>query len=204
MEDNQAQPTGGDKYIESLMAQFGWSREVALRWRWRGLLTHNMRCKIFELLSKEPGREMYLAEIAQALDKNNERVRQEIVYLVQKRIADKEYRGQYTYYRLRLGMAEQYLQWLQAQQERDKQPLHFQLFELLTECCEMNYSQIAGKLGISWWKAEEVATFLHKKGFINAKHQKQNDPKYYCRIEPGMTEQYQQWLASQQPDESEP
>jgi predicted ArsR family transcriptional regulator len=202
VEDNQPQPTGGDEYIESLAARPGWSQEKALGWRWRGLLTHTTRRKIFELLSKEPGRELYLAEIAQALDKGNERIRQEIVYLVQRGIADKERRGHRTYYRLRPGMAEQYWQWLEAQQP--EKPLHLQLFELLSERGEMDYLQIANELGISLSKADEVATFLHKQGFIDAKHQRGSQAKLYCRIRPGMAERYQQWLALQQSDEPEP
>lgn len=122
MEDNQPQQTGGDEYIESLAAQPGWSWEKALRWRWRGLLTHTTRRKIFELLGKEPERDLYIAEIAQALSRSHQRIRLEIAYFEQEHIADKERRGHRMYYRLRPGMAEQYQQWLASQPSGDSQP----------------------------------------------------------------------------------
>lgn len=122
MEDSQPPTADGDEYIESLAAQPGWSREKALRWRWRGLLTHTTRRKIFELLGKEPGCELYIAEIAQALSRSHQRIRLEIAYFEQEHIADKERRGHRIYYRLRPGMVEQYQQWLALQQSDDSQP----------------------------------------------------------------------------------
>lgn len=204
MEDNQPQPTNDDS-LEALADKRRLTvltREQALHRRWKFLLKHPANTKIFHLLQQRG--EMYKTEIATVLGVTPPAVDHAMRPLKRREIIEIEQRGSRVYYRIQPGMVEQYQQWLEVRQEVDEQPMHLQLFALLSECGEMDYWQLAGKLGISLTEVTRIATFLHRKCFINAKHQKGSRAQFYCRIEPGMAERYQQWLASQQPDEPEP
>jgi transcription initiation factor IIE alpha subunit len=172
MEDNQPQPTS-DESLEALAAKRslkGLTREQALHRRWKFLLKHPATTKIFHLLQQRG--EMYKSEIAKALAVRPSAVDHAMTSLTRREIIEIEQRGSRVYYRIRPGMVEQYQQWLEVRQEVDEQPMHLQLFALLSECGEMDYWQLASKLGISLTEVTRIATFLHRKGFINAKHQK--------------------------------
>jgi hypothetical protein len=111
----ESQRPAEDEFIES-EAQHGWSREVALRKRWGRVARHKVLRQIFELLSQQPDRQMYLTEIAKALEVKIQWVRWEIQHFKSTSVVEVERRGQRTYYKLRPGMAEQYQQWLASQQ----------------------------------------------------------------------------------------
>lgn len=118
MEDDQQQPAN-DEFIAS-GAQYGWSREIALRKRWRRVGSRKVLRQIFELLSQQPNRWMYQAEIARALAVQREWVHQEIHHFEWAGVVEVEHRGNRTYYKLRPGMAEQFQQWLASQQSSDE------------------------------------------------------------------------------------
>lgn len=121
MEDSPPQPTDDEDFLASFTPP-GSTREFALGRRWGSFATRTVRRQIFELLSQHPDHQMFLAEIARALEKDSEWICQEIRHFVWTRIVEVERRSTRTYYRLRPGMIAQYQQWLDSQKSNEPEP----------------------------------------------------------------------------------
>lgn len=197
MEDNQLQPADNDDLTSFIPP--GSTREFALAKRWRKVAKHATLQQILQVLGKEPGSELYLAEIARTLAKPAQYIRQEIRHLVRTKVVEVEKRSTRTYYRLRPGMAEQYQQWLESQK-----PMHFLVIELLSQHGEMYETQIVDALKTTAFKLQQGIAPLQEMGIIDIEHRQDASGRKFYRLRAGMAEQYQQWLASQQLDEPEP
>lgn len=113
MEDNHKQPSADG--LLAAAARHSWPQEEVLRRRWSRVTSHKVLRQIFELLSQQSDRQMYIAEIARALEKQSTWVSREIQHFKWAGVVEEEHRGQRTYYKLRPGMTEQYQQWLTMQ-----------------------------------------------------------------------------------------
>jgi biotin operon repressor len=119
MEDNQQESS--DDGLLAAAALRGWSQEQVLVWRWERVTRHKVLRQILDLLSQQPDRWMYQAEIARALKVQREWVHREMQHFKWAGVVEVEHRGSRTYYKLQPGMTEQYQQWLASQQSSDSQ-----------------------------------------------------------------------------------
>ena len=119
MEDSQSQPPEEDWFI-ALAAREGWSQNEISQRRWDRTTRHVVLREVIEQLSLQPDRQMYIAEIARAINRQDTWVRREIQAFKWAKVFEEERRDQRVYYKLRPGMAEQYQQWLTSQQSPDE------------------------------------------------------------------------------------
>lgn len=82
-----------------------------------------------------------------------------------------------------------------------KRPATTKLFHLLRQRGEMYKTEIATALGVTPPAVDHAMRTLKRWKTVEIE---QRGSRTYYRLRPGMVEQYQQWLASQQPDDSQP
>jgi DNA-binding transcriptional ArsR family regulator len=82
-----------------------------------------------------------------------------------------------------------------------KRPATTKLFHLLRQRGEMYKTEIATALGVTPPAVDHAISTLKRWKTVDIE---QRGSRTYFRLRPGMAEQYQQWLASQQSEEAEP
>ncbi len=81
-----------------------------------------------------------------------------------------------------------------------ERPATTKLFHLLRQRGEMYKTEIATALGVTPPAVDHAMSTLKRWKTVEIE---QRGSRTYYRLRPGMAEQYQQWLASLQPDEPE-
>lgn len=196
MTDNQPQPT--EAALLQRLAQGDLSNGVVARWQF--LLKQSVANNIFHLLLERG--EMSEADIAAALRRATSVAWREIGYLKRRAIVD--YKRLEGPHRLLPDAVEEYQRLLRSPELIDTRPMHLKIFELLQARGEMYQEEIARSLKTTVAFVKKGAATLEEIGIIDQEQKQVSFGKLFYRLRPNATERYQQWLASQQPDEPQP
>lgn len=196
MQDSQPQPT--EEALFQRLAQGDLSNGVVARWQF--LLKQSIANDIFHLLLERG--EMSEADIAAALGRKTSVVHEEIGYLIRRAIIHYKYHA--TSHQLRQDAVEEYQRLLRSPELIDTTPMYLRIFKLLQARGEMYQEEIARSLETTVAFVKKGVATLEEIGVIDQEQKQVSFGKLFYKLRPNATEQYQQWLASQQSGDSQP